>query len=382
MSSVRVSGAVVALCGVIVGCTAIDLDRLVVTTVTSETPVGAKNCVELFGQGAHFQAAAAASFEQTGAAVDRTRRALPPPLRSDRVVDSVFASITDTSAQSLQAASSIASFTAAAPAQPPAPVGRRPLPTLTEHDFRGFAARVTEHVLRQTSAPATGDPATDGFWDRLRGYYTAYYDGEFVNYFGQKLEKPKRSLTVSNEDIANATVVFIELLFDESLKTPVWVNGKKYYPGGTDAMPTVAKLKYRKPTEIAGGTRGCGINVPKANTIKYLAHTFSTAATTESALAVNSFGGIELGFGMLGKINIGDNQTLTTLIQASVSEIVGRLTVELAHPILANLDFGDLPIGGSSPSDMAPALVARSPALSRASSVGRMSAPFISANAR
>jgi hypothetical protein len=61
-------------------------------------------------------------------------------------------------------------------------------------------------------------------------------------------------------------------------------------------------------------------------------------------LTVKSIGGVEIGLGVLGKLSIGDNSTLTDLVQASVSEIVGRLTVALAAPILEAIDIEQQPV--------------------------------------
>jgi hypothetical protein len=55
----------------------------------------------------------------------------------------------------------------------------------------------------------------------------------------------------------------------------------------------------------------------------------------------------------LGKISVGDNSTLTTLVQGVIAEIVMRITVEVAYPILGSLDF----YNGQSPSAPTPKVV-------------------------
>ena len=78
--------------------------------------------------------------------------------------------------------------------------------------------------------------------------------------------------------------------------------------------------------------------------MRYLAQSFSKAASTETGLTIKSAGSIEIGLGIVGKLNIGDNSLLTSLVQNVVSEIVARLTVQIAAPILEAIDFEQQPI--------------------------------------
>lgn len=123
------------------------------------------------------------------------------------------------------------------------------------------------------------------------------------------------------------------------------------------------------------------MNVDKAVTLNYLAQSFATAATGEASLAVKTAGGLQVGLGILGKVNIGDNNTLTALLQSVVSQTVKRLTVVIAAPILEAIDlepeaepagavrFATARLGGTSK-------------LNRAEMIRRYSAPFVSATSR
>jgi hypothetical protein len=82
------------------------------------------------------------------------------------------------------------------------------------------------------------------------------------------------------------------------------------------------------------------MNVTKAKTINYLAGKFSAAASSDIGLTIKSAGGLEIGLGVLGKLSVGDNSTLSGLVQTVVGEFVNRVTVQLAYPILSALDFG------------------------------------------
>jgi hypothetical protein len=81
----------------------------------------------------------------------------------------------------------------------------------------------------------------------------------------------------------------------------------------------------------------------------------------------------------MGKLNVGDNDTVTTLLQSVVSQVVKRLTVALGAPILEAIDIDiNYPI--------ARPLLANSTrtrlALSNAESIRLYSSPFVSATGR
>jgi hypothetical protein len=105
----------------------------------------------------------------------------------------------------------------------------------------------------------------------------------------------------------------------------------------------------------------------KAATLKYLATTFATAASAETSVSVKSFGGIEVGLGIFGKLSIGDNNTLTALLQSVVTEAVERLTVAIGAPILEAIEIVN-----------PPPLLPRSPQ-SQARLIRLYSTPFVSA---
>ena len=266
-------------------------------------------------------------------------------LRNDAVVNAILVHSQYVASNSRKAANSLlksdVNLTASETISTP-----KPATTLSHLDIERFARVIANQVLRRTpTTPNGSDPANvDPFWKKLRAYYLAYYDGNFYTYFGDKLDKPTASLTISDTEIVQAATVFIELLMDEVFGSPVWIGtDKKYYPGGNTNKPTSVTVNKTAPRAISLSAYGCGMNAPKANAIRYLSQSFSKAAATESSLTIKSAGSIEIGLGVVGKLNIGDNSTLTMLVQAMVSEIVGRLTVELATPILEAIDFEQQP---------------------------------------
>jgi hypothetical protein len=106
-----------------------------------------------------------------------------------------------------------------------------------------------------------------------------------------------------------------------------------YYPGGTTKKPTVATLDPLILVSIPTPDK-CTMTVAKATLINYVAQEFATAASANSALTIKSVGGVEIGLGILGKLSIGDNNTLRNLAKNVASEVVLRLTAQLAYTVL------------------------------------------------
>jgi hypothetical protein len=65
---------------------------------------------------------------------------------------------------------------------------------------------------------------------------------------------------------------------------------------------------------------------------------------------------VDINFIVVGtKFNIGDNKALTTLIQATVYELVARSSVQLAYPFLSRYRFP----AGVTPNDLSAVIQAR-----------------------
>jgi hypothetical protein len=206
----------------------------------------------------------------------------------------------------------------------------------------------------------------------VKAYYTAYYKGDFVTYFAQPVSKPTVQLTISDAEITAAAGVFLELLFDQLLSPTVWIDSSKnYYPGAGSKSPTYLSVFKQTPAKLVTPDGACGMTEAKANTIAYLANTFST----ELSVGIKSFGEIQVGLGILGKLSVGDNSTLTALLQSVASEAVKRLTVAIAAPILEAIEV----VPPSQTVQGGRMLAAASAATSRARKVQLYSSPFTSA---
>lgn len=322
--------------------------------------------------------------------------------------------------------------------------------TLWRSNFVDLQATLREQLLRTTkpTTPKSGinDAKNAQFWQHFKEYYDTYYQGKFVDYFGNAYAKPSIALTITDVELGNTVNVFLEFLFDEAAHTPIWytkpqaaesvsqsgqtltikvksgslptkgdqvklvftIKAKKYpvnfsvtasdtdaedvakdlastinsdkdanpagivatvqpdptqvgitgadnltssvaistdqaptyYPGGTSNRPTSLSIQDVRPILIADG--GCGMTPFKAIVMNTLAQGFASGTSSATATAVGTLGGIEVGPSVVfGKINIGDNKALTSVIQTMVTEIVARLTVEAAYPVLSQTQHTD-----------------------------------------
>jgi hypothetical protein len=228
-------------------------------------------------------------------------------------------------------------FTAAtAPVEPP---------SLSESDFKSFALIVRTALSAAPMAfggesdqhVSKPDDAAIAFKDAFVAYFSRYYEGKYVDRFGDTLSKPVLSRTINNTEIAGALQVMLELLFDYGLRTPVWQDAKKnYYPGGKGTAPTVVDVGLVKATSMLdeSDAEKCGITPLKAEAIEYLANKGAEKASALGGLVGGSFGGFHFGFGVLGKVSIGDNQTLQAVVSTALSKTGERAGEELSYRTL------------------------------------------------
>jgi hypothetical protein len=335
-------------CAVLVSaCSFVQLDQLVPSTaidiVSSDGNLleyvpnvcGQKDVAEIFR-----------SHAKVTSNVSKLRTALPAEIAQNSVVNKLINHSHYVSTRAVQAASMVLKNSPAPPTvyQMPSDVGLA--------EVFDFGKLVMGHVMRHTpsaSSPSE-DPLVDQFWNNLKAYYAFYFQGKFYTYLGQSLAAPSPSSTISDAEIVQATQVFSEFLFDEIFQSTVWATydstGKNivaYYPGGTKNKPTYLAVNgsmagtILKPLPTT--TSGCGMNELKAQAIDSLVKQFGTAASAEVGLLVKSAGAIEIGLGVFGKLNVGDNNLVAELAKGFAAEVVSRLTIQLAVPILSAIDF-------------------------------------------
>ena len=336
---VCVMAALAAALFIIGGC-AIDLSGLVPGTTVGvlQTPDGNSIIIRT------CTSRQLAKYTTVADHIGNLQNALPQSVGGDPVVKAVITLSSYVSAQSLRAAAALT--TDVSPDQM-GPDAARPSINITAEDVHTFGKTVSNKILTHTSStpPTANDPtAEQQFWEMLFDYYYTYYKGNFIPYMGNTLPAPALSsssttYTINDTEIVYAATVFVDFLLDEIFKSPVWKGAdKKYYPQGSKNEPTSVALG-NLTSQAFDTTNGCGMTATKANFVRYMSNAFADAATSNSSLAIKTAGGVDIGFGVLGKVNVGDNKTLTDLIQMAVGEVVSRVTVAFAVPILSVIDF-------------------------------------------
>ena len=375
------------------GCTIFQLDSLVPAAAISETQDPLYTITMCHPTSKLTPSALAdrhmAKIRSIHNRADTIQASLPPQLASDPVFNSMVANIKYISTTSLVKARQKLSGTNEITPEDASYLAKAPKPPPISHtDIPSFLHNISSLALRNTANPASaGDSYNQQlFWSKADQYYKAYFAGNFVTYFMQQLPKPTLSATITDAEIDNAALVFIEFVFDEILQPTFWYGKDgKYYPAGVALKipPTYLTVNNILPgsLEVIGqGPTGCGMNYVKANTLNYLAQQFATAATAETSLTVKSAGGLEVGLGILGKLSLGDNSTLTSLLNMVVTDVVKRLTVEVGAPVLEAIDIEQVqqPAAPAAPVAMVSLVAMRKPA-PKAELIRAYSAPFISA---
>lgn len=213
--------------------------------------------------------------------------------------------------------------------------------TLHASDFEEFGNFVADLALdptiRLTPSGSMRLAATGS--GTLIEYFEEYFNGDFVDRFGTQLPKPAISRTINNQFIAGALTVVLEYIFDTTVDTPVWKSGNMYYPGGFTKQPTAAKWKRAEEAPLLSkdDSQKCGVTELKARAISYLSHQAANRAVLLSGLLGESFGGIEIGIGVLGKFSLGDNQTLQTIAKTTLSVAAMRAAEKGAYEILREI---------------------------------------------
>jgi hypothetical protein len=117
-------------------------------------------------------------------------------------------------------------------------------------------------------------------------------------------------------------------------------SSKTYYPGGSSNAPTSTTVFTQRPPRaisLIENAPGCGMNIRKAQVVNMLSQSFSSGASNAAGTIVGTFGGLGISFGAFGKVSIGDNKAVTSVVQSVIGQIVKRLTVEGTYRVLTEV---------------------------------------------
>ena len=228
----------------------------------------------------------------------------------------------------------------------------RPMDTIKVgiDDMKAFGRSLNGFAL---GYPMVTGKQTTLSWPLLfQSYLTAYYKGNFVDRMGTTISKPQLALTITNDTITALEHVFLESLWDwillaedPPLRVPLvykvdsgnitWLVANGSQPTMVDVyMSTLSvslPIKYIAE-QVAADDDKNGISAPKLCLIRTVSGLAADAAQGTSGAIVRALGGANLGvsagLGVLGKLSIGDNDTLTQLVDAW-TESTGRRSTEI-----------------------------------------------------
>src|SRR6266851_446566 len=233
---------------------------------------------------------------------------------------------------------------------------------LTHGEMKNFADKLFDLQLKPGAAALTNSSAnqsglsakgveflrTHPPLDRMFvAYFEAYYKGNFTDRMSTRLAKPEISTTVPDSEIVAAETVLLEFLIDLIDPTPVMgdaapgsvVNGSTtFYPGASPNQPTA----YSPGNYVQippGSPTACGITAQNVWVLRDLANGAGDQAAAVGGLVANTPGGISLGLGVLGKISIGDNQTLSVMVKTAASRVALRATLASCYWTLRHVKF-------------------------------------------
>ncbi len=231
---------------------------------------------------------------------------------------------------------------------------------LTHGEMKDFADKLFDLQLRPGEAPLTNSsPNLSGLSAKeiqliktrpqpdkaFIAYFEAYYHGKFVDRMGTTVEKPQISTTIPDSEIVAAETVLLEFLIDAVDPTPVMgdtatvIDTTIFYPGGFSTKPTAISSGLANYKHIPDDPDACGITTKNAWVLKDLANAASDQAAAVGGLVANTPGGISLGLGVVGKISIGDNQTLSAMVKAAASRVALRATLASSYWTLRYFRF-------------------------------------------
>lgn len=239
---------------------------------------------------------------------------------------------------------------------------------LTHGQMKDFSDKLFDLSLKVSSASLTGIPGNPSPADAkqsksaparaaldktLVAYLTAYYKGKFTDRLSIVSPKPNISTTIPDSEIAAAETVLLEFVADTIDPTPVMGDSPaasissttRFYPGDSTYEPTAYATGLAKYVQIPNPTtddeikNACGITTKNAWVLKDLANGAGDQAAAVGGLIANTPGGLSIGLGVLGKISIGDNQTLSTLVKTAASRLATRAALASSYWTLRNVKF-------------------------------------------
>jgi hypothetical protein len=238
----------------------------------------------------------------------------------------------------------------------------RPPDKLTHGEMKDFADKLFDLQLKPGAAPLTGSSVNESGLSASEvqylhsrapldkafiAYFEAYYKGKFIDRMGASVDPPQISTTIPDSEIVAAETVLLEFLIDTIDGTPVMgddppgsiSSSTTFYPGKSMNEPTAYATGFANYIQIPKDPNACGVTTTNAWVLRDLANAAADHAAAVGGLVANTPGGISLGLGVVGKISIGDNQTLSAMVKAAASRVALRATLASSYFTLRNFRF-------------------------------------------
>jgi hypothetical protein len=186
-----------------------------------------------------------------------------------------------------------------------------------------FSKNFGNMLARAQNNPVSTERSLDNI---LAHYYEDYFDGKYVTRDGVALAKPSANVSFNNAQLSGSVgtdtltgvlTVFWEALLDYAQNVPVFSDANGYL-NGSKAEPTC--LVYGVvPAVTLPNPAYPNITANDWKSVRYLSIATSLGSQALASLIVKSIGGFEAGpVFVLGKFSVGDNTTLTQIIETTI----------------------------------------------------------------
>ncbi|RDI97315.1 hypothetical protein DVT68_16250 [Dyella solisilvae] len=276
-----------------------------------------------------------ASAEDLKKRIAYVQQSLPPSLKDDKVVPAIGAIIARAILQGNAAGLRAANFKVDGEGE----IAKLDVPSkLTHGQLKAFVQtllsdksaatiRVNSKNRRDPRILQGGSQAEVTLWD----YLSVYYEGKYRDIYGTDLAIPSISTTISDEEIAAVLSVVLDYIIDSMNVMPILTSddtpsdGKTtFYIGNNTKEPTRLLLDPKSKVVIPAHSDKCEWSGDNADLLRIFSNASGDKAATVSSLVSQSMGGFSIGLGFLGKISIGDNKALSTVVKTAASQVANR----------------------------------------------------------
>lgn len=196
---------------------------------------------------------------------------------------------------------------------------------ITKNDIESFVSMTVKNYGAESVTKDIASDTDEIIKKYLITYYSDTKDG-FIDREGAVYKRPEIKNSIGNDVITAVVQILLEGLFDGILDVPVYTDDKDKFQTEKGVEPTVHKLKFTKAEKLV--TDGSsGIDKLELKAIRYLSGLASDQSKTLSGATIRAFGDLEIGFVVGGHFSIGDNDTLSKILD-TVFEVSSKRIVE------------------------------------------------------